>query len=274
MTEIASKGKGTVVEVGPCPEIADGEGEVVIGRFVTARSLEVVRLTMPEGTTLTGTRVHPIWSVDRHDWVRMDELQVGEHLQTRLGPMPIASIEHFIDPQPVYNLEINGQHAYEVTELGILVHNNLLCKLRTLRGKATGTLTPAEVEELARLEALFAKQAQMKAAPAPTRLVPSSKSSWNDGHGRRLYGDLKNEFGIELPAWKTPGIQEIVTNKFSELIANGTLKLKGVAVNPHRHVYYVYEAANGYLYFVDEAGRLVSRYAPGSQNRGMTNLIW
>ncbi len=153
MTEIASKGKGTVVEVGPCPEIADGEGEVVIGRFVTARSLEVVRLTMPDGTTLTGTRVHPIWSVDQQDWVRMDELQVGEHLQTRLGPMPIASTEHVIDPQPVYNLEINGQHAYEVTELGILVHNNLWCELMKLRGdaaagRAHNSVRLAELEEL------------------------------------------------------------------------------------------------------------------------------
>ncbi len=68
--------------------------------------------------------------------------------------MPIASTEHVIDPQPVYNLEINGQHAYEVTELGILVHNNLWCELNRLRN-LEGPLSPAELAELNRLEQMF-----------------------------------------------------------------------------------------------------------------------
>lgn len=104
----------------------------------------------PDGTTLSGTRVHPIWSVDRQDWVRMDELAVGEHLQTRLGPIPIASIEHLIDPQPVYNLEVNGQHVYEITELGILVHNNwILCERARLLAKKD-----LNEQDLARLKEL------------------------------------------------------------------------------------------------------------------------
>ncbi len=85
----------------------------------------------------------------------MDELQVGEHLQTRLGPMPIASIEHLIDPQPVYNLEVNGQHVYEVSELDILVHNTTdpWCRFFELLEKGAN-LTEDEAEELAKLKRL------------------------------------------------------------------------------------------------------------------------
>lgn len=133
VAELGVRGTGTLLECGPCPEIACGDGEVVTGRFITREVLEIVQLTMQDGTQLAGTPVHPIWSVDRSDWVRMDELRAGERLQTDFGPIPIASTRQIVAPQSVYNLEVNGQHVYQVTDLGILVHNNeILCEWRDL----------------------------------------------------------------------------------------------------------------------------------------------
>lgn len=157
VAELDVEGTGTLLECGPCPAIAEGDGAVVTGRFVTREVLEIVHLTMEDGTELAGTPVHPIWSVDRSDWVRMDELQSGEHLQTNFGPMPIADTQRIIAPQSVYNLEIAGEHVYEVTDLGILVHNaNPLCEeLKKLLAKKEAGETIDEAR-LAKLQKMLA----------------------------------------------------------------------------------------------------------------------
>ena len=63
---------------------------------------------------------------------------------------------------PVYNIEVDGEHVYEVTELGILVHNSGLwdCgKFLKLRKKfLDGTLTDAaEIAEYKELKKLISK---------------------------------------------------------------------------------------------------------------------
>jgi len=57
----------------------------------------------------------------------MSQLLQGEQLQTLIGPMSIDRIEVCNQPVPVYNIEVFGEHVYQVTELGILVHNARPC---------------------------------------------------------------------------------------------------------------------------------------------------
>lgn len=81
-------------------------------------------------------------SVERQEWVQLGELTIGERLQTRDGLVRVTGSTSIYDPQPVYNLEIHGQHVYEVTELGILVHNagsDLLCD--TIRTASEANVT-------------------------------------------------------------------------------------------------------------------------------------
>ena len=59
----------------------------------------------------------------------MGDLEIGERLQGTSGPVTITSTHLVAQTQNVYNIEVQGEHVYEVTELGILVHNtNDLCK--------------------------------------------------------------------------------------------------------------------------------------------------
>jgi hypothetical protein len=73
---------------------------------------------------LEGITVHPIWSVDRNDWIQLGELTEGEHLQAPNGIATVVSIAIVSTDVPVYNVEVHGEHVYQVGELGLLVHND------------------------------------------------------------------------------------------------------------------------------------------------------
>jgi hypothetical protein len=102
-------------------------GTGIIGRFTTSRVNVIVRLTVagPDGSTevLEGTTVHPIWSVDRNDWIQLSDLQEGERLQAVNGIATVLSLAVVSTNVPVYNIEVHGEHVYQVGELGLLVHN-------------------------------------------------------------------------------------------------------------------------------------------------------
>lgn len=75
----------------PCPPIARGDGQVVTARIVTRQVSELVEVTLEGGSTLSGTPQHPIWSIERQDWVDLGDLEVGEHLWTEDGPVEIIA---------------------------------------------------------------------------------------------------------------------------------------------------------------------------------------
>jgi hypothetical protein len=116
-----------VTSIDDCPPIADGEGSVVTARFVT-REVHVVAsvdVLGADGTveTINGTTIHPVWSVDRQEWVPLGELIEGETLQGLDGLAFVLSVTLSRVSQPVYNIEVHGEHVYQVGELGVLVHN-------------------------------------------------------------------------------------------------------------------------------------------------------
>jgi len=73
--------------------------------------------------TITGTTIHPVWSVDRQEWVPLAELTDGETLQGLDGLAVVLSVSLSRVSQPVYNIEVHGEHVYQVGELGLVVHN-------------------------------------------------------------------------------------------------------------------------------------------------------
>ena len=145
--ELQVKGSATVTSIDDCPEIADGEGSVVTARFIT-REVHVVAsvdIQGPDGSieTITGTPIHPIWSVDRQEWVPLAELAEGEHLLSLL-PSPlrgretegegavtaiVLSVSLSRVTQPVYNIEVHSEHVYQVGELCVVVHNACVPKV-------------------------------------------------------------------------------------------------------------------------------------------------
>jgi hypothetical protein len=129
--ELKIDGDAFITSIDPCPVIAGGDGSVVTARFMTRQVDELATVTIlgPDGQTetLTGTTIHPIWSVDRQDWTELAELQEGETLQAANGLATVLSVVVLHQCTPVYNFEVHGEHVYQVGELGLLVHNTLAC---------------------------------------------------------------------------------------------------------------------------------------------------
>jgi hypothetical protein len=145
----SARGIARVLDIAPCPMLANGDGNLVIGRFETRDAKELVKVTFEDGTTLTGTRIHPVWSLNRRDWIELGKLEVGENLQGANGPITVQYLTYIATSQPVYNLEIFREHVYRVGLAGVLCHN-------TDPDKCTYILKP--VSELADVSTLKGRQ--------------------------------------------------------------------------------------------------------------------
>ncbi|QDT78552.1 hypothetical protein Mal35_20010 [Gimesia maris] len=130
MPEMYVVGAAEVLSISDCPPIDPGDGPVVISTFKNV-SHNVLNLYVEGETEPIGvTAGHPIWSEDRQAFVHTDQLQPGERLRSAVGKtVRITSIEIRAGPEPVYNLEIAGEHVYSVTGSGLLVHNSGPCDL-------------------------------------------------------------------------------------------------------------------------------------------------
>jgi hypothetical protein len=124
LPEQGVNGWGRVEALEDRPEIATGPGRVVTGWF--RHELGVVGDLGIEGEAepLGVTAGHPFWSSDRHGWVPVGELREGERLRAADGSTPeVESFTPRPEPEPVYNIEVEGDHCYRVGQQGLLVHN-------------------------------------------------------------------------------------------------------------------------------------------------------
>jgi hypothetical protein len=124
LPEQGVNGWGRVEALEDHPAIATGPGRVVTGWF--RHELGVVGDLGIEGEAepLGVTAGHPFWSSDRHGWVPVGELREGERLRAANGSRPrVLSLTPRREPQPVYNIEVEGDHCYRVGQQGLLVHN-------------------------------------------------------------------------------------------------------------------------------------------------------
>jgi hypothetical protein len=150
LPELEVSGLALVTAIDDCPPIADGEGSVVTARFVT-REVHVVAsvdVLGADGTveTITGTTIHPVWSVDRQEWVPLAELAQGERLQGLDGLAVVLGVSLARVSQPVYNIEVHGEHVYQVGELGLVVHIDDVANLFASTPGHAGTHTLALVD--------------------------------------------------------------------------------------------------------------------------------
>ena len=122
--ELNAIGKASVLAVRDAAKVDRGPGEVVIATFRHTSSetidLAVEGMEKPIGTTVN----HPIWSVDRAQFIPANELRVGEELQLfDESTVRLTSITPRGPPEPVYNFTVHGEHTYFVGREGLLVHN-------------------------------------------------------------------------------------------------------------------------------------------------------
>ncbi|MHC4406189.1 MAG: Hint domain-containing protein, partial [Planctomycetota bacterium] len=125
--ECGIEGDAEVLSIGSCPPIQPGPGHVVTGTF-RHHAAEVLDLYV-EGLDepIRCTPNHPFWTEDRQKFVRADELHEGERLRTLDGIARVSALLPRDTPEPVYNLEVQREHVYQVVSTGILVHNGTAC---------------------------------------------------------------------------------------------------------------------------------------------------
>ncbi|MEJ7593128.1 MAG: polymorphic toxin-type HINT domain-containing protein [Planctomycetaceae bacterium] len=113
-----------VVAIELCREAPLGEGRLVTGKFEHSSAdvidLHIAGLNEPIGTTSN----HPFWSEDRQEFVQAGTLTVGEHLRLENGDTTtVFAMQRRAGSVPVFNLEVDGEHVYYVSDAGVLVHN-------------------------------------------------------------------------------------------------------------------------------------------------------
>ena len=123
LPHMGARGFARVVAIEPCPPLGQGAGRLVTGTF-RHTSGEVYDLKLASETKPIGvTASHPFWSLDRNAWVSAIDLEIGETLKTLAGTTVVESRSKREEPEPVYNIEVEGDHVYRVGESGVLVHN-------------------------------------------------------------------------------------------------------------------------------------------------------
>ncbi|WP_436495337.1 RHS repeat-associated core domain-containing protein [Actinokineospora sp. HUAS TT18] len=115
------------------PETGQSEARKVTATWVHDNEFERTEL-MVDTDGAAGGRVaaiaatdwHPVWVVDLEAWVPIAEVSVGSWLRTSTGSrVQVSSVRHFSGAGQVYDLTIDGIHAYYVAvgSASILAHN-------------------------------------------------------------------------------------------------------------------------------------------------------
>jgi hypothetical protein len=84
LAEFGAVGDAEVLELGPCPPIAAGPGNVVTGKFVheADENSRLLELSFSDGSSFHGvTDNHPVWSEDRNEYLPVGQLTEGERVQ-------------------------------------------------------------------------------------------------------------------------------------------------------------------------------------------------
>jgi hypothetical protein len=124
MAEMGVRGHAYVRQIAPCPLPEEGPGQLVTGTFRHSRGWVYDLRVSGEEKPIGVTGKHPFWCVDRGNWVSACELRTGERLHSQGGGTPrVESLTLRAEPEPVYNIEVEGDHCYRVGEQGLLVHN-------------------------------------------------------------------------------------------------------------------------------------------------------
>jgi hypothetical protein len=124
LPELNTAGPMQVESIAPAPPVLPGPGGLVTGTFRHVAP-EVVQVEVQGLDELIRCAPrHPFWSITRQDWLAGCDLQPNETLASSTGGLvQVLSVNLEKAEEPVYNIEVDGEHVYRVSPLGVLVHN-------------------------------------------------------------------------------------------------------------------------------------------------------
>ena len=244
MPEMGVEGEAEVLAIGPA-QVYDVRPGLVTGTFRHTSGdvydLELGSEAKPIG--VTGT--HPFWSVDREAWISVLELEIGETLKTLEGTTVVERRIRRPEPEPVYNIEVHGDHVYRVGESGVLVHNNSPnpCPQQNdhyscIDRSVTVPWYTGSVEMSGGGAALVVSSASRTNLDTPPwwgtfrNTAPYDQSSWEKGHviASRFSGKRGScNFSAEY-RYVNQSIFKVCENRIAEALGCGCIR---VEVTPH-----------------------------------------
>jgi hypothetical protein len=171
LPELGLTGEAIVESIEPFSAVSAGPGQVVTATFHHG-SADTIDLSIAGDSRGTGnvetigtTSNHPFWSQDRQEFIEAGSLALGERLVTHQGEAKrVVNKLPRPGPEPVFNIEVWGEHVYYAGRSAALVHNtypNDPSRGAALRAKY-GDLSPAQrqarITELS--EANYARRIQ------------------------------------------------------------------------------------------------------------------
>ena len=212
LPELGAEGTARVLRIGPCPPIASGPGRVVTATF--KHEPDGALLTVTVGDDEIGcTANHPFWSEGRQEFVAAGQLREGERVRTRLEE--VAAVVA-IKPRPptdwVYNLEVQGEHVYEVGPSGVLVHNKCIVYrvLRPDENPAIGLFPKNPLAEYT-VEAHVRNGTRYATQYISTTTDIEVARKWAAKHGARIVAidlDVVKQSGAEIIRLTTNRLRE------------------------------------------------------------------
>jgi len=121
-TERNAHDQAYVIGVAPAPHIAPGAGRVVLATYAHQDEIVSIRFA-GAADPVDSSPWHRFYSRDRIEWVDARNLRVGERIRTKSGESAIAAIDHKPGAARVFDLEVEGDHAYYVADAQVLTHN-------------------------------------------------------------------------------------------------------------------------------------------------------
>lgn len=143
--------RACLVENKPCPPIGPGPGRVVLttANHLHNNVLELrVRDTKNHEEKLHPTCFHKFYSETRLDWILAQDLQAGEILAGRCGPITVVGVSRIPGVYRVYNMTVEGEHVYHVGHVATTAHNSSAAP-RHLREVELSRLSPSPCRDVA-----------------------------------------------------------------------------------------------------------------------------
>ena len=129
-----------VESIQPCSPIVTGRGRVVlttINHLNRAVCEVAVKSTSGRQDKIRATKFHKFFRVPDQSWVSACELESGDTLDGLGGQVTVQDVVSVSGTHRVYNMTVEGEHVFRVSNLGVLVHNNDCDEIRP-QGKAGG----------------------------------------------------------------------------------------------------------------------------------------
>jgi hypothetical protein len=127
LEEMGATGKAEVLAIRPCPILSprpSRQHHLVTATFAHSAGDICDLHIVGQDSPITCTPNHLFWSIEGESFIPAVGLAPGQHLLLADGShAEVSQIQMRPDGDFVYNLEVNGEHVYFVSDLGVLVHN-------------------------------------------------------------------------------------------------------------------------------------------------------